>query len=129
MSEDFGQAMMSELVAFLNGCLDEHERIARTIIEDGKKWDGRQWLKLDVRTEHKGTTTIRHLKVYEPESALADVAAKRAIISYHSGSHECSGPDDNCMWILHEDDCPTLRALACAYSHHDGYLEEWKPND
>lgn len=58
--------------------------------------------------------------------ALAHVEAHRAILEFHSGSHECSGPEDNCMWIS-GGSCPTVLALTSAYRHADGYLEEWKP--
>lgn len=65
--------------------------------------------------------------VIGPRFVLAIVEAHRKILFYHSGSHECSGPDDNCMWIEDPEVCPTVRAIASAYRHHDGWDESWGP--
>jgi hypothetical protein len=69
----------------------------------------------------------RHIERHDPRSALALVAAHRSILFYHSGAHECSGPDDNCMWILDGEICPTVRALVSAFAGREGYLPEWGP--
>lgn len=61
------------------------------------------------------------------DHVLALVEVHRLILFYHSGAHECSGPDDNCMWIVDEEACPTVRALASAYRHHAGYDPSWAP--
>lgn len=56
---------------------------------------------------------------------LADIAAKRKIVYFHDGPHECSGPEDNCMWVLDADECPTVRVLASVYSDHPEHNPKW----
>jgi hypothetical protein len=56
-----------------------------------------------------------------------EAEAKRRIMKWHGGSHECSGPDDIAMWLNDDEDCPTLRALAMPYADHEDYRTEWDP--
>jgi len=78
--------------------------------------------------------------------ALADIAAKRAIVEIHQPERgpdtwywlerRCKGcgsgwhkwiPDRPPTEIGPERGCPTLRALASVYADHPDYREEWKP--
>ena len=70
--------------------------------------------------------------LYDPARVLREVAAKRAIVDLHGGSHECStynhnGEVDNCTWCLGPEDCSTMLSLAAVYSYHPEFREEWKP--
>jgi hypothetical protein len=77
-----------------------------------------------------------HIARHDPVRAIADVAAKRMIMRVHHPyvcgpwPHACqgcphSGTDD--PYTEHVDQCPVLRALACVYSDHADYDQEWAP--
>jgi hypothetical protein len=144
---------MTDLVEWLEAQLAEDERIAREAIPDGGTGD---WCELHHCPHDDGDTVppshdlcariglwgdelflpdegghspeqARHIVQHDPRSVLALVAAHRLILFYHSGNHECSGPDDNAMWIC-DDVCPTVRALASAYAARPGYDPSWGPD-
>lgn len=144
--------MTLPMLDFLNRCLDEDEQTALLAAgkapppwqnsnglvrhsgppesgmeRDNGLWDdeGTSGMKVDHRLCMWGEVAD-HVALHDPAAVLALVAAHRAILFYHSGSHECSGPDDNAMWICDEV-CPTVRALVSALAHREGYLPEWSP--
>lgn len=93
---------------FLEARLDEDEQIARAA-----KWAGMG-------------------SFIDPERALADVAAKRAILHQHGngdGAHECpDGFMDSAETEPHtgyELNCMTVRLLASVYRSDPDYREEW----
>lgn len=67
-----------------------------------------------------------------PRVARAEIAAKRAIMTEHSDTHECSGPRGGLTFdpALQEDDwggpCNTLRYLALPYAEHRDFDRAWK---
>jgi hypothetical protein len=63
--------------------------------------------------------------------ALAEVAAKRQILSIHSARYgTCLGCgfDNQEEPMSTIDQCPTLRALAAAWSDHPDYDAAWSPD-
>jgi len=74
--------------------------------------------------EEEQTAWRQHVPLNGAAFALADINSKRTILDWHSGAHECSGPDDNCMWIAEGDACPTTQALAMPYADRDDYPKE-----
>jgi hypothetical protein len=122
---------MTTVTGFVSARLDEDEDEAEYwFLVDVREWsaDGS-----DVRwrdgliTEGVDHCVARHIARHDPARVLAQCAAMRKIVEYHDGRHECSGPDDNnCMWIEHADDCPTMLALASIWSDHPDWREEWR---
>lgn len=135
---------MSELVEWLKAQLDEDERIAQaasewpwTLHPEGDKilrhndgtyddWEDEDLIVVETMGWSSQATRSNGLHVirWEPSQVVQDIAAKRLIIGYHSGSHECSGEDGNCMWIPADEVCDTVRALASACP---GYDPSWGP--
>lgn len=117
---------MSDLIAFLRARLDEDEQAARR---------GAEWLdetqtepnSLDRAAQRAKAAGVRNVGGYLPARVLRDVEAKRRILDWHSGGHECSGPESNCLWITDDEACATVRALAEPYADHPDYQQEWRP--
>lgn len=85
---------------------------------------------------------LRHIIRHDPARELREVTAKRAILAEHAitdwtayGDHMCTRchrerddareDEDQCTWL--EWPCPTIRAIATAWSDHPGYRAEWAP--
>lgn len=111
---------MTELVDFLNRCLDEDEHEAK-----------------DVGPRHADDDSgpyVHDDDAYYPlqvgaQFVLADIAAKRAIMQDHK-LVEYPGIDGPCCARCESYmrfPCRTLVLLASAYRHRDGYREEWSP--
>ncbi|SEN85501.1 DUF6221 family protein [Nonomuraea pusilla] len=66
-----------------------------------------------------------HMCRHDPQDTIARCDAELFILSCHEGPHECVSPDDNCLWIECEDDCPTLKALARGRRHRSGFNPAW----
>lgn len=108
----------TDVVAWLRGVLKEHERLLRGL-ECDCDWVGAQ-----------------HPEPGCPAFVLADIAAKRAIVDEHAPrvTEYVDAPDEQSCGrcgTWHEYPvaypCRTLRLLASAYAHRDGYREEWRP--
>jgi len=82
----------------------------------------------------------RHIARHDPASVLRDIAAKRAIVDLHGpelpicedGYRPGATHADVARSVLANGapagvPCLTLRLLASAYSHRDGYRPEWAP--
>lgn len=94
--------------------------------------------------------TAQHIALHDPAAVLADIAAKRAILALHrrlgevedegdmtyplaANSCACCGSGDH--WSYREGEradndptwapCSTLRLLASAYAHRDGFDPSW----
>jgi hypothetical protein len=123
---------MTNPAEFLATRLDEESAVAEEIKAASKREGG--WIySIDIRTvEGDTTTTIRKVKVYNPDEVLSLVAAHRRIAELHTGSHECAcyskrdgvmdyDEIDNCVWVAeYNEPCSTLELLAQAY----GWTEE-----
>ncbi|MDH2424760.1 DUF6221 family protein [Sphaerisporangium sp. TRM90804] len=125
--------MSDDLVAFLRARLVEDEQYARSTMWDGSvnspTWSLTASATVDTGGDefYAGDRTVaNHIERHDPARVLREVEAKRRILQWHTGAHECSGPDDNCMWILDGEACPTTRALALPYADHEDYKEGWK---
>lgn len=156
---------MSDLVEWLTTILDEDERAARAVkplgsvgLMDGKSYPDTFGHSRDSRASEDGYPKTlsdagaqAHFERHEPSAVLADVAAKRAIIALHDGSHSCTElitgtysddwpefmpwgkPGDHWQHPSNEhmpdsdSPCPTLCALASAYADRDGYRKDWRP--
>ena len=67
----------------------------------------------------------RHIARWDPARVLAEIAAKRRLITRHS--HTYTG-DDGYQWCPRDDDhvpCLDLRTLAAPYADRPGYNSEW----
>lgn len=140
-----------ELVEWLLAVLDEDERVARAAIPRGGTgtWD---WncdhtepypfshdlcakLECDEITLYDegghNVNQTQHIALHDPAAVLADIAAKRAIIARVAEdaaiasdplrSQNASGME----WHLVQMARDTLRILASAYAHRDGFDPTW----
>lgn len=71
--------------------------------------------------------TVDHIVLHDPRDTIARCEADLAVLAMHEYAHECSGPDDNCMWIHDDETCPTVRMLAYGRRNRPGWRKEWKP--
>ena len=127
---------MDELVAFLRGCLDEDERVARAGGE-AMDADNPSWPDYATYDGPDIDAAVAYLKQFRPARVLREVESKRALVDLHQpygqkqsmargeiwACSECGDVDDNPT----EWPCTTLRLLAAVYSDRLGYQEEWKP--
>lgn len=147
---------MSDLIAWLRGCLDDEERVARAAsTENGPTWyvGGER----DVLADNPSDTpyvacgpwgggidaaTADHIARHDPARVLAEVDAKRRILDEHGASGGtcrtcCGEPDREVRWDGEEEavewaradkpwPCPTVRLLAQPYAGRDGWREEWR---
>lgn len=69
-----------------------------------------------------------HIVLNQPRDVIARCDAELAILDWHTGAHECSGPGDNCLWVRGGDEvCPTARMIAFGYRHCPGWGPAWAP--
>lgn len=67
---------------------------------------------------------------FQPGRLLAECAAKRQIVRFHTDEESTLGPDPSCSDPDHEpplypEGCHTLRALAAIYADHPDYRRDW----
>ncbi|HZO69373.1 MAG TPA: DUF6221 family protein [Kribbellaceae bacterium] len=101
----------THLVMFLQARLTEDEANA-------KRAGGDRWI------QDGGSI---HRERHETAHVLADIAAKRRIIEWHSDNpHECEGPQGS-EYVADDDSdpCSTMKALASVYADHPDYRKEW----
>ena len=80
----------------------------------------------------------QHVAAHDPAAVLAAVAAHRAILAEHAVSDVQY--DDTCrtcvtnaadavedLWKLAAYPCQTVRLVASAYAHREGYDQDWGP--
>lgn len=136
--------MSGDLVAFLRERLDEDEQVARKaaarrpqIREGLRRWkpDGMS-VRDDVGdlvVKHSWPHEIEHIARHDPARVLAEVAAKRAILTQCAEITEyvSSGGMGAEMSDIRERDVleDVLRLLALPYAEHPGYRSEWAPHD
>lgn len=145
--------MSDLLIDFLRARLDEDERVAlphcaegRRRIEGAGRWrcddtgGAVRELKMnpldgvyEVVAEADLHMTAEHIARHDPARVLAEVAAKRAILELHEGSHECSvydhnGEIDNCTWVI-DGGCSTVLLLAQPYAGHPHFHPSWQTPD
>ncbi len=112
---------MDDLVAFLRARLDEDEAA------------------FDQREHDSGQCDYLRGVHLEPERALAEVQAKRAILAEHphvKAAFTALPETFGCRCCHYGGEgrgvqgfgwCKTLRALAAIYGSHPGYRPEWAP--
>lgn len=132
---------MDDLIAFLNRMIDEDEASARACAEVyPAPWDVNDrghtaYVRADEPTfrivaeleQHDSIhdwlgTRLEHIARHDPARALADVAAKRAIVEAHHPVDPCDAHDAMC----HTVPCSTLLALASVYADHPDFKAEWR---
>lgn len=140
---------MDDLVAFLRGCLDEDERVAKaatagpwtaTPVVYGPWNEGsgppKNW-EIDTPSTtvvehvyHEGggiaiEADATHIALHDPARVLREVESKRTIIERHVTDID----SDHWEARLAADDFgeAALRLLAAVYSDRPGYREEWRP--
>jgi hypothetical protein len=79
-----------------------------------------------------GEAVARHVAIHDPQAAIADCEAKLAILDEHGpfdpASEWLSGYCRTCGELDHHRvawPCRTVRLLASAYQHRDGYATHW----
>lgn len=122
------------LAEWLRRQLDEEQRAAEAL----PPWpwsanaEGDEVLAADGVTVAEGfalsgaqlRATVDHVVRYDPARALAEVDAKRRLLSGHERPvHRCDGGE--MTWV--DEDCPIKVALALPYAARPGYREEWQP--
>jgi len=141
------ESAVDDLVAFLRGCLDEDERVARAA--PALSWSAEDHEGRGAIRDSNGFCVIHddgelglvdaiHIALHDPARVLREVESKRALIkeigNYAAkidGEWGCchSGPDilaGRCPEMkVHE--ITALRLLAAVYSDRPGYREEWRP--
>lgn len=136
---------MDELTAFLRARYDEAEAAAGgppgwklehwTVVRYGDNESGRNW-RIDAEPRcvvdgvHREDAAF--IVLNDPAAALADLAAKRAILALHDlPEHYCPLPvvpgRHGQLWTPEEGPCWTLRLLTEPYAGHPDYRQEWKP--
>lgn len=120
-----------ELVQFLRDRLNEDEQTARACAGNG------EWAAKDIAIYGADLSPeVRaHMARHDPARALAEVAAKREILSLHRRMTKRStgsggGTLEDCSLCNHfpaQYPCLTLRLLALPYASHSDYSEAWRP--
>lgn len=132
-----------DLLTFLRARLDEDEAAARAATDGTGRWvwRGVDEMRAQALADESGgedvlspngyedpelwvSEAVRdHIARHDPARALAEVAAKRAIVDAfvqrNGEEHEVSGYHATGLGIA-------LRHLAAAYAVHEDYREEWK---
>lgn len=108
--------MTTDLVTWLRGVLDEIDRVVRAKLGDPY---GCWWLAID-----EGAPS--------PDSVLADIAAKRAILDLAEKVISARDEKDEngvlvSVPIARARMRDVVRLLASAYADRPGYREEWRP--
>ncbi|WP_159041176.1 DUF6221 family protein [Streptomyces sp. WM6349] len=87
-----------------------------------------------ARGDRQAMVDAEHIARHNPERILAEVEAKRRILTLHSDAtgHSCSVTDEtgyelNYAEVRGDDACTTLRLLALPYADHPYYRQEWRP--
>lgn len=119
---------------------DDHAPTALTAADRTHPVAGPRW---DV-TVFQSSGDAYHIARWHPERVLAEVEAKRRIVTevhrragdarpdvgdwQKNACEGCGfgGPCDD-YWVENIDDCPTLRLLTLPYADHPDYREEWRP--
>lgn len=118
---------VERLVAFVRACLDADEAAARAATPGPwTLWDrGVGWEINELPEVHDGTTfrkpDAEHIARHDPTRVLADVAAKRRLVSLHS-MDERRGSCFDCETPL----CLIHLALAQPYAGLPGWDDAWK---
>lgn len=114
---------MDELLAFWRARLDETEWIAQGAArtDDGH---GGKWLPVHFGAAGFDARVDDHIALHDPDRALRDVAADRAILAEYVAVRKLQGltgtkKDGYRDWIL--------RQRVAVYSDHPSYKEDWKP--
>lgn len=138
---------MADLVEFLRARLDEDEQVARAAGErNADDWLYRTPWRLRVDPEDEALAMVidadettrkavdvtgwlvneaaRHIVRHDPARVLADMAAKRRVVSECAPySPPYSDPDDGTPYFADL----ILRLLALPYREHPSYKQEWTP--
>jgi hypothetical protein len=99
-----------DLAAWLTAVWDEEERLATYAL-------GRPWLKTKLYPDEPW----HFLPLYQPELALARIAADRKILDLHTGENDAECQIGNYVY----ETCATLKALASPYKGREGWQENW----
>lgn len=106
--------MTGDLVERLLARIDEREKLYRQLIERPCAYVGMNIMGV-TRTLPVGLGLFG----IDQHELLRTIQAHRKIIELHEGSHECSqyrGDDiDRCTWVLDDETCSTLAAVASIY--------------
>jgi hypothetical protein len=148
---------MDDLAAFIEARLAEDEAMAKAAAADVNRLAGRanwtsearmvtdaedpDWAIADLSPFVDDECLARHIACHDPARVLREVAAKRAIAAEHQPrrvgqSLTWCGRCHQVIRDAREDEdpcgpfdwpCPTMRALAAAWSDHPDYRAGWAP--
>jgi hypothetical protein len=132
---------VDDLLAFWRARLDETEAIAQGASPG--PWhlnaEGDEVLAVDDVTVAEAfalsgrqqRATASHVALHDPDRALRDVAADRAILEHHRavGYYPATDLGRSHYWCScgEPQPCLTVRARVSVYSDHPSYKEDWKP--
>lgn len=114
---------MDDLIAFVRACLDREERVARSASTfpydhpSDAPWERARQIAASIPGSH-AAAVHDHIALHDPAHALADVAAKRAVL------------DEFELWVREGHAWAGLeravQLLAQAYAGWDGWQEAWR---
>jgi len=128
------------LIDFLTAQLDEEQRPAEAASpgpwhtdEEGEEVcavDGIVTAEAFALSGNQTRATAAFIAANNPSRALAEIAAKRAILKLHARAHECSvideqGDIDPCYWVMETESCSTVALLAQPYRDRPDFDERW----
>ena len=149
--------MTGDLLVFLRARLDEDEQLARAATAGPWSTMGQAVLDptppsdrlgIGMAVGHAAATadyneTAAHIARHDPARVLAEVEAKRRVLSRHGAAplppdYPNPGMPSYCAAHAYREggatvypvqlaDCPDLRDLASVYASHPDYRAEWRP--
>ena len=78
-----------------------------------------------VDDQHARGTDLKHIAMWSPRRALAEIAAKREVLRHHSPKPAEKHPGYDCLWCGMAYPCFDAKALAQPYRDRPGFREEW----
>ena len=88
--------------------------------------DDREWLVANAGQWGAAQNVAVHIARHDPARVLREVDAKRSILAQHPAIWPKDPDSSTCSCCGLAWPCPTLRALAAAWSDHPDYDPAWK---
>lgn len=125
---------LQDIVRFATRCLDEDEQLARGAGEGNWKLkrpdsytpcriDGDDMIIYDEggHTREQAAHIVRH----GPEDVLADIEAKRQLVTLHGNYYTDPCLQNPCLEPELYKPCLTLRLVATCYTRREGFQQAW----
>lgn len=121
------------LTAYLTARLDEAEEAARITLDitasyfEGFDTEWKWVLLSKPKRFRDGWSSTFHPGAPAPAAVLADIAAKRAMLTPHAGYHDCLAPGTDCSWTTSSAFRDiVLPALVAPYATRPDFPAGWK---